>query len=73
MAGVWVEEAPMVEGRYGFGLCVLRGDLWAVGGRDKGHNELQSCERLEPTLLRGGLKGNKMARKSKVYRDRKND
>ena len=32
VAGVWVEEAPMPEGRYEYGLCVLRGDLWAVGG-----------------------------------------
>ena len=31
VAGVWVEEAPMAEGREDFALCVLRGDLWGVG------------------------------------------
>ena len=48
VAGVWVEETPMNEGRYDFGMCVLRGDLWAVGGL--GRNEgsaLRSCVRLD--------------------------
>ena len=47
VAGVWVEEAPMIEGREDFGLCVLRGNLWAVGGRDNDNNKLRSCERLD--------------------------
>ena len=48
MTGVWVEETPMTEGRYKFGLCVFRGDLWAVGGGDETGN---------PNLRIGTLRG----------------
>ena len=35
------------EVRFGLGLCVLRGDMWTVGGRDNNVNQLRSCERLD--------------------------
>ena len=49
VTSVWVEEA-ITEGRYGFGLCVFRGELWAVGGRDSylgSGRSLRSCERFD--------------------------
>jgi hypothetical protein len=43
----WEVIASMSSARYGLGVCVLGGRLYAVGGQDEDGNSLSSLERYD--------------------------
>ena len=46
-SNTWRKGPPMVHARFGHGLVVVDGQLWAVGGFTSQFGALMSCERLD--------------------------
>jgi hypothetical protein len=47
-SGQWSAVASMSTARFGFGACVLTGELYVLGGRDNSNRQLSSVEKYSP-------------------------
>ena len=46
---LWQASAPMLQERWGFGMCVIAGELYVTGGGDSNDNEFATVERYSPS------------------------